>query len=105
MDKTPWQICKQAILNMPSNFDQVVKSMQEKTPERVVRQHQKKGTLINVYFPPIQGYEVELEIHHNNEKGVVLANYYAWNNETNTCFVRDLLHEPLETGLTVKPTL
>lgn len=89
--KTPWQQCKEAVYGLKADFNEVVK-----TAQRVKRINSADGDVVTVYFPKIQGFEVELEVQYHKTKGAVSAKYFAFNEETDTCYIRDLLNQDLE---------
>lgn len=94
-----WMDCINAVNAMSKDYRSVIREMNEKFPNRIKRKSSEKGDVIDIAMPTQCGYEVSLIVKVNKTKGNEDAKYYAWNDQENKCYQRNLVVDIFETDI------
>lgn len=89
-----WEKCKQEVKGFPANYSDIIRSAVNTKSDKIKILRKTAGDIVYVDIPNSLGYEIELCVHNHKQKGVVKAEYYAWDHKNSTVFIRDLLNPP-----------
>lgn len=92
-----WEGAKLAFYRIPNDYIGVLSEYKKTHPERVKMDKQPKGTLYSVFYEPILGYDVIIDIHtfYDTSKDNK-AQYMIFNDRENRCAVRRSWKENLD---------
>jgi hypothetical protein len=83
-----WIKCKEKVMALPNDYMEVMK-------KNIAQNRAKKRKIIGGYaiesLALYEGHEVELYMLQAENGNIVKAQYIAWDNRKNVCFIRDLL--------------
>ncbi len=85
-----WTECKKMVEKLPQ-MEVVLQSIKNTHPEDIDRYETSKGVRIVVKLNRISGYEILGERIYDREGALKRDMYTAYNTQTNSCFIRNLL--------------